>query len=126
MRRIRTVLCFAAAVALHASAFAAQFDEDVRRVDANLNTTYQRLMERLSNEQKASLRQAQREWIKFRDATCAFESGIKASESAAAPDSSCVYGLTSQRVLQLSASLKSLERAAAAAAAQRIRQAQSS
>ncbi len=114
MRRIGSLLSFVAAAALQGGAFGAPLDDGIRRADEELNGTYQRLMERLSGEQKASLRKAQREWLQFRDAACAFESRFKVSTSddwvgkQTTPDldPSCVYSLTRQRASQLAATLK--------------------
>lgn len=133
MRKIRSVLSFVAAAAIQSGAFAGPLDESIRRADESLNNTYQRLTEKLSDEQKASLRKAQREWLRFRDAACAFESKVKGSGSddwigkKTTPelDPSCVYGLTSQRASQLSENLRVLDGAAASAAFQSIRPSQS-
>lgn len=41
--------------------------------DAALNVSYQKLMAKLSPEQQASLRKAERSWVSYRDNECAFE-----------------------------------------------------
>lgn len=121
MQKIRSVLSFVAAVAIQSGAFAAPLDESVRRADQNLNDTYQRLMDKLSDEQKTSLRKAQRKWLGFRDAACAFESKFKPSETedsvgkqtTPALEPACVYSLTKQRASQLSRNLRVLDSVAA-------------
>ena len=81
MHKIRNVLSFVAALAIQSGALAEPLDDSVRRADQSLNDTYQRLMEKLADEKRASLRKAQREWVQFRDAACAFESRFKRSDS---------------------------------------------
>ena len=128
MRKVASVLSFVAAAAIQSSVFADPLDDRMRRADENLNNNYQRLMERLPDEQRASLRKAQREWLRFRDATCAFESKIRVSGSGetagnkttAEPDSFCMYSLTNQRAARLSGNLRLLEDPAVSAALQRI------
>jgi uncharacterized protein YecT (DUF1311 family) len=121
MRKIRSVLFLVAAAAMQSSVFAGPLDDSIRRADEKLNNTYQRLVEKLSDEQKASLRKAQREWLRFRDAACAFESRFKGSgsddwvgkQTTPELDPSCVYSLTNQRASQLSGNLRLLDDAAA-------------
>src|SRR5438034_10130951 len=45
---------------------------ETRRQDARLNENYKRLISRLATERKNALVEAQRAWIKFRDANCGF------------------------------------------------------
>jgi uncharacterized protein YecT (DUF1311 family) len=133
MRKVGSVLSFVAAAAIQSSVFADPLDDRIRRADESLNNNYQRLMEKLPDEQRASLRKAQREWLRFRDATCAFESKIRGSGSretvggktTAEPDSFCVYSLTNQRASQLSGNLRLLDDPALSAL-QRITPPQSS
>ena len=42
-------------------------DNALNEWDKELNAVYQKLMKKLSAEQKTTLREAQKEWIKFRD-----------------------------------------------------------
>ena len=44
-----------------------------KKVDAELNTTYNKLLKTLSAKEKKLLITAQKNWIAFRDAHCAFE-----------------------------------------------------
>jgi uncharacterized protein YecT (DUF1311 family) len=46
--------------------------EQYREVDAQLNTVYRALMDRLSNERKPQLKAVQLAWIKFRESHCKF------------------------------------------------------
>ncbi len=119
MRRIGSFVSFVAAAALQSGAIAGPLDEGIRRADDDLNGTYQRLMEKLSGAQKTALRKAQREWLQFRDAACAFESRFQASASddwvgkQTRPelDPACVYSLTKQRASQLAANLSTVSAA---------------
>jgi uncharacterized protein YecT (DUF1311 family) len=45
---------------------------ETNRQDARLNDNYKKLMSKLSEERKKSLLEAQRAWIRFRDANCDF------------------------------------------------------
>ncbi len=45
-----------------------------KRADAELNTAYAVYRKRLSEPQKAEFKEVQLAWIKFRDASCKFES----------------------------------------------------
>jgi uncharacterized protein YecT (DUF1311 family) len=47
-------------------------DRELAVWDAMLNDTYQRLRNRLDEEQNAKMREMQRAWIESRDKTCAF------------------------------------------------------
>src|SRR5262249_37799742 len=45
---------------------------ETRRQDARLNENYKRLISKLATERKNALVEAQRAWIRFRDAKCVF------------------------------------------------------
>jgi uncharacterized protein YecT (DUF1311 family) len=86
MKRI-LFLCTAAALFASAPAHAAancdnavtQFDldectgKDYQAADTELNRVYTRLMSQYDEQNKASLRQSERDWIKYRDSTCEHE-----------------------------------------------------
>src|SRR5262245_26161398 len=105
MRRARSVLTFGIAAVLAGAVFAGPQEQNIGRADDSLNLTYQELMQALPAQDQPSLRKAQREWLKFRDATCAFETRLKPGDPQAvggkqsASDPSCVYSLTRQRVM---------------------------
>ncbi|WP_051234078.1 lysozyme inhibitor LprI family protein [Halomonas halocynthiae] len=50
-------------------------DQEFEAADARLNTTYKVLAQQLDAASLERLRQAQRAWVSYRDAQCAFESG---------------------------------------------------
>lgn len=49
-------------------------DEELDAADARLNSTYKALTRQLEEADLERLKQAQRAWISYRDAQCAFES----------------------------------------------------
>ena len=49
-------------------------DKDYRKADAELNRTYKKTMTGLDAHSRDLLKAAQREWIKFRDAECTYQS----------------------------------------------------
>ncbi len=48
---------------------------EYQAADRKLNSVYQALRPRLSRQQQKRMTDAQLAWIKFRDATCAYERG---------------------------------------------------
>lgn len=49
-------------------------EQDFKAADARLNSTYKALTQQLDTDSLERLKQAQRAWISYRDAQCAFES----------------------------------------------------
>jgi uncharacterized protein YecT (DUF1311 family) len=96
------------AASAHSTALA-DVNEDARKADAKLNEVYQRVIARLSADRQEALRNAQRNWIAFRDGTCTFESGLKTGASRdwvdrqtrPALDPFCIQRLTLERVAHL-------------------------
>lgn len=54
---------------------------DAWEADVLLNATYKTVMQKLPDDQRQSLRDAQRAWITYRDLACQFESSLVFSES---------------------------------------------
>jgi uncharacterized protein YecT (DUF1311 family) len=79
--------------------------------DKKLNHIYQQIQSRLNNfQQKKSLTETQRIWIKFRDAQCAFEKSFYSGGSIASTIYySCLSELTEQRNKQLQNTLNDLQ-----------------
>jgi uncharacterized protein YecT (DUF1311 family) len=79
--------------------------------DKKLNLIYQQIQSRLNNfQQKKSLTETQRIWIKFRDAQCAFEKSFYSGGSIAPTIYySCLSELTEQRNNQLQNMLNDLQ-----------------
>ena len=86
------------------SAMNACADRDFRAADAALNSAYRRVAERLAKDDgaKALLTTAQRAWVGFRDAECAFSaSGSQGGSVYPLVALTCRAGLTRQRTQTL-------------------------
>ncbi|MEJ7805449.1 MAG: lysozyme inhibitor LprI family protein [Telluria sp.] len=71
------------------------------RQDAQLNTAYKEVMAATPKDRQAKLREAQRNWIKFRDTNCAFYADPNAGTAAALDGASCVMTMTAERAHKL-------------------------
>lgn len=74
--------------------------------DDELNDTYQALMERLNSNEESTqkLRTAQRAWISFRDAECAFvSSAVEGGSAQPMVRNGCLTELTQARTVTLKA-----------------------
>ena len=87
-RRSHIILLAAALSGTTGTVFAQtqmQMDQEtgakLRAADARLNRVYHRLTTQVSSAQQARLIQAERAWIAFRDAECAFRAGNAAGGS---------------------------------------------
>ena len=69
--------------------------------DARLNENYKRLMSKLSEERKKALLEAQRAWIRFRDANCTFWDDPAGGQSAAVTAKECILTTTADRASEL-------------------------
>jgi uncharacterized protein YecT (DUF1311 family) len=79
-------------------------DKDYRAADAVLNATYKKAMVGLDDHSKDLLRIAQRNWIKFRDAECTYESAQNEGGSIyPLVYAGCMTALTKERTKQLKA-----------------------
>lgn len=76
------------------------------RTDAKLNTVYQQVLKRIDPSRLPKLRTAQRAWLAFRDAQCAFE-GSESEGGTMQPMlvSGCKSEVTKARTEQLRAEL---------------------
>lgn len=73
-----------------------------KKADAALNATYSELMAQLSGASGQKLRVAQRAWLAFRDAECAYQgSAVEGGSAQPMVVSSCMAALTEDRVQQL-------------------------
>lgn len=76
--------------------------DDHAKVDAQMNRDYNAYRARLSAEQAWQFRDAQRAWIRFRDLSCAYESsGVKGGSVYPLILSSCLAGMTRERIRQI-------------------------
>ena len=76
--------------------------EDFRRADAQLNVAYDRLLKSLDPGRRAKLQKAERAWLAFRDAQCAYEAS-EAEGGTMAPmlRAGCLTEVTKMRIAQL-------------------------
>jgi len=78
------------------------FSQLLEETDAELNSQYRQLIEYLDPGNRKRLVAAQRAWVKFRDADCAFEEPRKDDDAlVTAGRSICRYRITVQRLEQL-------------------------
>ena len=61
---------------MHNTARLACIDAELKIQDAALNTAYRAGMARLEPDLKSKMVEAQRAWVRFRDADCSFESAL--------------------------------------------------
>ena len=77
--------------------------DDHAKVDAQMNKDYKAYRARLSGEQLRQFTNAQRAWVRFRDLSCAYESsGVKGGSVYPLILSSCLAGMTRERIRQIS------------------------
>lgn len=75
--------------------------EEAKQQDARLNKAYKALMAELSPERKKQLQEAQRAWIKFRDANCSFYYDPEGGSIARVSANDCVMSSTARRAKEL-------------------------
>jgi uncharacterized protein YecT (DUF1311 family) len=71
------------------------------RQDARLNENYRRLLPKLGTERKNALIEAQRAWIKFRDANCGFYGDPEGGSAARMAANECFLNATADRAKEL-------------------------
>lgn len=76
-------------------------DAEAQRQDGRLNKAYKALMAGLSAERKKQLLDAQRNWIKFRDANCGFYYDPDGGTMARVSANDCVMNMTAGRAKEL-------------------------
>lgn len=75
--------------------------EELARADSALNANYQALVRTLEPHRVEALREAQRAWIRFRDAECAFqESEVTGGSMAPMVHALCAAQLTDERAME--------------------------
>jgi uncharacterized protein YecT (DUF1311 family) len=74
---------------------------ETKQQDARLNENYKRLMSKLSEERKKAFLEAQRAWIRFRDANCTFWDDPAGGQSAAVTAKECILTMTADRASEL-------------------------
>ncbi|SFS46897.1 lysozyme inhibitor LprI family protein [Brevundimonas viscosa] len=79
--------------------------EEHAQQDALLNEAYRELIGRLDSEARSDLRNAQRTWIAFRDAECAWRASGETGTMGPLIIDSCQLGLTTERAARLQTDL---------------------
>lgn len=74
---------------------------ETRLQDARLNATYKLLMADVSAARKKQLQDAQRAWIKYRDANCGFYADPEGGTLANVSASDCMMQMTLHRAHEL-------------------------
>lgn len=74
---------------------------ETKRQDAQLNKAYKALMADLSPSRKTQLQEAQRAWIKYRDANCSFYYDPDGGTLSRVNASDCVMSATAERAREL-------------------------
>ncbi|SOY88315.1 lysozyme inhibitor LprI family protein [Cupriavidus taiwanensis] len=75
--------------------------QEMRVQDAALNGAYQSLLRRLEAPRTGQLRVAQRVWLEYRQANCAFVSNPGGGSAARLAGASCMLEMTAARVREL-------------------------
>lgn len=81
--------------------------DELDRQDARLNDNYKKLMSKLSRDRKKALLEAQRAWVKFRDANCDFYFDRDGGSAARLSSSNCLLETTANRAKELEGLLSS-------------------
>lgn len=78
-----------------------------KKADAELNKVYKQLISILTQSEKLLLIQAEKDWVKFRDSSCKFESSqYEGGSIKPLVYSTCLEDLTRKRILEIKASIK--------------------
>jgi uncharacterized protein YecT (DUF1311 family) len=75
--------------------------DELHLQDLRLNRYYKRVMSRLTGEQKGRLREAQRLWIRYRDANCGFYGGLTGGSMDIILAGDCTLEMTANRATEL-------------------------
>lgn len=74
---------------------------EVQQQDARLNAAYKGLMEQVGEQRKGPLRDAQRAWLRYRDANCAFYDDPDGGTLARVSGNACAMRMTAERADEL-------------------------
>jgi len=74
---------------------------ETARQDTALNAAYKRLQQAIAPARKPALLDAQRAWLKFRDANCGFRADPDGGTLAGLSAASCVMQMTADRAQEL-------------------------
>jgi uncharacterized protein YecT (DUF1311 family) len=76
---------------------------EIRVQDAALNTAYLALLRRLEAPRTGQLREAQREWLEFRRANCAYAANPGGGTAARVAGATCMARMTAARAREMRA-----------------------
>lgn len=83
---------------------------EYKAADSRLNSVYREFMAKLSDEEKAQLKNAQLAWLKFRDANCEFVGDqFKGGSMRPMVAAMCLADVTNGRVSELKTQMKDRE-----------------
>lgn len=74
---------------------------EMKMQDVRLNTAYKEVIAQLSPARKKQLQDAQRAWLKYRDANCNFYADSDGGTMAAVSSNDCVMSTTASRAKEL-------------------------
>jgi uncharacterized protein YecT (DUF1311 family) len=78
------------------------FSEEGKKADTEMNRLYQSILKGLEPEDASRLRDAQRQWLHYRDANCNAEKGLYGSGTGASPAYlACIQSVTQARIAEL-------------------------
>jgi uncharacterized protein YecT (DUF1311 family) len=83
------------------SAMSDCIEQEFKRQDARLNKNYKALAGTLTADRKKQLQTAQRAWIQYRDANCAFYLDPEGGKQARIDAGSCTMSMTAARASEL-------------------------
>lgn len=72
-------------------------EQELKRVDADLNANYKKLQQALNTEQREALKKAQRAWLQYRKERCDFEYVAPTAPGGEANRSFCLLEMTAQK-----------------------------
>ncbi|MFV8331999.1 lysozyme inhibitor LprI family protein [Flavobacterium sp. GSP14] len=82
-------------------------DAKYKKADVELNKVYKKLISILNQSEKLLLIQAEKDWVKFRDSSCKFESSqYEGGSIKPLIYSTCLEELTRKRILEIKANIK--------------------
>jgi len=82
--------------------------QELRYQDGLLNSRYRALISGLNGKKRRELKEAQRLWIRYRDANCGFYNGLTGGTMDIVVSGGCLVDMTARRAMELEAFLQLL------------------
>jgi uncharacterized protein YecT (DUF1311 family) len=82
--------------------------QELRYQDRLLNSRYRALISGLNGKKRRELKEAQRLWIRYRDANCGFYNGLTGGTMDIVASGGCYVDMTARRAMELEAFLQLL------------------